>query len=155
MVPSSVWWMCLAAFTKLWNIGRHLVRYSRRSPRLWINKWFLCFESINATAEVNSWSISGSGWAFWPPLCCFSPLFCSSPTFVLFTPLKIDPKGVISPTFRTTGLSQSFFSCLQANEVINKFSRYSMTQHQILTHDCRTQTLQNSNEKQYCHSYIA
>jgi len=57
------------------------------------------------------------------PLCVVfplsPPLFCSSPTFVLFIPLKIDPKGVISPTFRTTGLSQSFFSCLQANEVIS------------------------------------
>jgi len=30
------------------------VRYSRRSPRLWINKRFLCFESTKVTAEVNS-----------------------------------------------------------------------------------------------------
>jgi len=30
------------------------VRYSRRSPHSWINKRFLCFESIKVTAEVNS-----------------------------------------------------------------------------------------------------
>ena len=33
MVSSSVWWMCLAAFTKLRNIGDILVRYSGRQGR--------------------------------------------------------------------------------------------------------------------------
>jgi len=35
-------------------LGDILVRYGRRSPRLRINKRFLCFESIKITAEVNS-----------------------------------------------------------------------------------------------------
>jgi len=35
-------------------LGDILVRYSRRSPPFWINKRFLCFKSIKATAEVKS-----------------------------------------------------------------------------------------------------
>jgi len=35
-------------------LGDILVRYSRRSPPFWINKRFLCFKSIKATAEVES-----------------------------------------------------------------------------------------------------
>jgi len=32
-------------------MGVILVRYGCRSPHLWINKQFLCFESIEVTAE--------------------------------------------------------------------------------------------------------
>jgi len=85
MVPSSVWWMCLEwqPSQSLEILGDILVRYSRRSPRSWINKRFLCFENIKViTAEVNSvivkwswsqWSIGGSGWVFSLPSCCFPP----------------------------------------------------------------------------------
>jgi len=34
--------------------GDILVRYSRRSPHLRMNKRFLCFESIKVIAKVNS-----------------------------------------------------------------------------------------------------
>ena len=54
--------------------------YSRRSPRLWINKRFLCFESIKVTAEVNSMIVN---WSYlndrlvaerFRPLCVVFPL---------------------------------------------------------------------------------
>jgi len=48
--------------------------------------------SMMLERKLTQWSISRSGWAFSPPLCCFPP-------FVLFTslPLKIGPKGAMPP----------------------------------------------------------
>ena len=69
----------------------HASGCSRRSPRLWINKQFLCFESIKVTAEVNSMIVN---WSYlndrsvvaverFRPFVLFAhlspPLFCSSP----------------------------------------------------------------------------
>jgi len=99
MVPSLVWWMCLATFTKLWNI---FMRYSCISPRVWINKQFLHYESIKVTAKVNSMII------YWRKLnVVVIERFCSlcvvfPPIAPLFTSvfLKIAPKAAILPIFK-------------------------------------------------------
>jgi len=71
-------------------LGDILMRYSRRSPRLWINKRFLCFESIRPQLKLTLWSLKLKQWSLllvvverFLPFVLFRPL---SPPFVFFAP---------------------------------------------------------------------
>ena len=81
------------------------MRYSRRSPRLWISNWFLCFESIKVTAELTQWSLTevNSMINYWQWLSIFSPfvLFCTAIAPLFFLPLAPQnrPQGFDSAHF--------------------------------------------------------
>jgi len=96
--------------------------HGRRSHRLWTNKRFLCFESIEATAE-NSFSTKCDMGNYrthmvgrFRPLCVvLSPYH----PFVLFA-----PKGAIPPTLKTTALKVTWLGFQQTNAVfVNQLLR--------------------------------
>jgi len=104
MVPSSVWWMWLAAFTKLRNLGRHFSEVvvdhlAYESTSLFFALRVLRSQPKLTQLSLTPWSICDNGWTF--------------PTFVLFFPaiapllLKIAHMGTIPPTVVTTELEAS------------------------------------------------